>query len=115
MGKHKVKPVIVLNLRGLMLQNTTEKRANELLELRKARLIEEQPFTIQLLIPTGEAGLQNRLLKPKKRYTVKETAKLLACSTSTLYRKIKNGLVPAERREQNILISGEWLQSRINN
>lgn len=115
MGKNKVKPVIVLNLRGLMLQNTTEKRANELLEARKARLIEEQPLTIQLLTPTGEAGLQNKLLKPKKHYTVRETAKLLTCSTSTLYRKIKNGLVPAERREQNVLISGEWLQSQINN
>ena len=113
-GRKKVKSVEVLNLRGMLLQNTTVKRAQELLDEHKARLIKEQPLVIQLLTPTGEAGLQNVLVKPKKHYTVKEVAKLLRYSTSTIYRQIKTGIVPAERREGNLFVPGDWLQQQIS-
>lgn len=46
--------VYVKNLRNQPLMPTTPKKARQLLRAKKARVVQREPFTIQLLYPTGE-------------------------------------------------------------
>lgn len=48
------KTVIVLNMREQRLANTDCARARKLLKQGSARIFSKDPFTIQLLIATGE-------------------------------------------------------------
>jgi 5-methylcytosine-specific restriction endonuclease McrA len=46
--------VYVLNMRGVPLMPTSQKMANKLLKEKKAKVVKRKPFTIQMLVPTGE-------------------------------------------------------------
>jgi len=46
--------VYVLNMRGIPLMPTSQKKANKLLKEKKAKVVKRKPFTIQMLVPTGE-------------------------------------------------------------
>jgi len=46
--------VYVKNLRNKFLMPTTPRKARVLLKEKKAKVVEIEPFTIQLLIATGE-------------------------------------------------------------
>ena len=47
--------VFVVNMRGEALMPTTQRKARILLKEKKAEIYKYEPFTIQLLYPTGEA------------------------------------------------------------
>ena len=48
------KTVIVLNKRGQKLANTDFAKARKMLRMQKAKVWCKEPFTIQLLVSTGE-------------------------------------------------------------
>lgn len=50
------KIVVVINMRGEQIANTTPSKARKLLKDKKAKVIGQNPFTIQMLIATGENG-----------------------------------------------------------
>jgi len=47
--------VYVLNQRGFPLMPTNQAKARRLLKERKAKVVKRFPFTVQLVVPTGEA------------------------------------------------------------
>lgn len=60
MFKKLKKTVIVFNMRGEQIANTDPGKARKLLRDKKAKVKGQNPFTIQMLIVTGENGNKNK-------------------------------------------------------
>ena len=50
------KNVLVYSMRGERLANTTDSKARTLIREKKARAYKMVPYSIQMLIPTGDTG-----------------------------------------------------------
>ena len=48
--------ILVYNMRGERLANTTERKARKMVSSKKARVYSMIPYSIQMLIATGETG-----------------------------------------------------------